>query len=67
MWTGVIAFTDDLNPILGEFHSMPGYFVCVASTGFTLGPLVARQIAGHLVERGSSEILPEFSPDRIIK
>lgn len=67
MWTGVIAFTDDLNPILGEFRSMPGYFVCVASTGFTLGPLVARQMARHLVEPGASEIPPEFAPDRIIK
>jgi glycine/D-amino acid oxidase-like deaminating enzyme len=67
MWTGVIAFTDDLNPILGEFRSLPGYFVCVASTGFTLGPLVARQLARFLVEPGSSELPPEFAPDRIIK
>jgi glycine/D-amino acid oxidase-like deaminating enzyme len=67
MWTGVIAFTDDLNPILGEFRSLPGYFVCVASTGFTLGPLVARQLAHYLVEPGASELPPEFAPDRIIK
>jgi glycine/D-amino acid oxidase-like deaminating enzyme len=66
MWTGVIAFPDDLNPIVGEFQSLPGYFVCVASTGFTLGPLVARQLAQHLVEGGTSSIPPEFAPDRII-
>jgi len=66
MWTGVIAFTDDLNPILGEFGSLPGYFVCVASTGFTLGPLVARELAHHLVDPGASQLPPEFAPDRII-
>ena len=42
MWTGVIAFTDDLLPVVGEYRRLPGYYLCLASTGFTLGPIIAK-------------------------
>ena len=45
MWAGVWASTDDFNPIIGEFGHRPGYFACIAPTGFTLGPIVARMLA----------------------
>lgn len=62
MWTGVWAGTSDLQPVLGESERVPGFFLCMAPTGFTLGPLVARQLAAHMV-RG--EPLPrEYAPDR---
>ena len=51
MWTGVIAFTDDLLPVVGEFGGCPATTSCLASTGFTLGPIIARMLAEHLAER----------------
>lgn len=66
MWTGVMAFTDDFNPIVGEFARLPGYFACVVSTGFTLGPMVARLLADHLVSNGVQTLPAEYAPDREI-
>jgi len=62
MWTGVMAFTDDLQPVVGEIEALPGYFTCIATTGFTLSPMIASMLAAH-VARG--EPLPaEYAPDR---
>ena len=62
MWTGVMAFTDDLQPVVGEIGGMPGYFTCIATTGFTLSPMIAKLLAAHIA-RG--EQLPaEYAPDR---
>jgi glycine/D-amino acid oxidase-like deaminating enzyme len=66
MWTGTIAFTDDFNPIIGEVRRLPGYYVCVASTGFTLGPMVARMIAEHLATNGTMNLPSEYAPDRMM-
>jgi len=64
-WSGVIAFTDDLAPIVGETARLPGYHMCVASTGFTLSPLVARLLAESMSSRRRSGSLPAaFCPDR---
>ena len=65
-WSGVMAFTDDLWPIVGPVPGVPGYFTCVVSTGFTLGPLMARRLAGHLAARpgAPSPIPPTHLPDR---
>jgi glycine/D-amino acid oxidase-like deaminating enzyme len=62
MWTGVMAFTDDLQPVVGEVRSLPGYFTCIATTGFTLSPLIAKMLAAHIA-RGES-LPPEYAPDR---
>lgn len=65
MWTGVMAFTDDLSPVVGESVKLPGYFTCVATTGFTLSPLTARMLAEHMSSRaGRRELPPEYAPDR---
>jgi glycine/D-amino acid oxidase-like deaminating enzyme len=62
-WSGVMAFTDDLSPIVGESRRVPGYHVCVVPTGFTLGPLLARRLAEQMT--GAGPTLPlELSPDR---
>jgi glycine/D-amino acid oxidase-like deaminating enzyme len=61
-WTGVMPFTDDGAPVVGESAVVPGYFVCLATTGFTLMPLLARMLAEHMA---SGTPLPQsFSPDR---
>lgn len=65
MWTGVMTFVDDLTPIIGEFRQLPGYFMCLATTGFTLGPLVARRLAEVLVDESKSPLLEAYSPERV--
>ena len=63
-WSGVIAFTDDLTPLVGE-TALPGYYACVASTGFTLSPLMARLLAESMAAPGRARPLPAaFRPDR---
>jgi glycine/D-amino acid oxidase-like deaminating enzyme len=64
MWTGVWASSEDLAPIVGEFEQRPGYFACVAPTGFTLGPLVARMLAESMVGRSGGGLPAEYRPDR---
>ena len=66
MWAGAMAFTDDFNSLVGEFRSLPGYFVCVVSTGFTLGPMMAQMLADHLVASGSTTLPADYAPDRVI-
>ena len=64
-WSGVIAFTDDLTPLVGEAAALPGYYACVASTGFTLSPLMARLLAESMAAPGRARPLPAaFRPDR---
>jgi glycine/D-amino acid oxidase-like deaminating enzyme len=63
-WSGVMAFTDDLTPVVGESSRLPGYHVIVATTGFTLGPLLARLLAEEMAApRGG--IPPEYAVDRL--
>lgn len=62
MWTGVMAFTDDLQPVVGEVASRPGYFTCIATTGFTLSPMIARMLAAHIAY--GEPLPPEYAPDR---
>jgi sarcosine oxidase, subunit beta len=62
MWTGVWAGTADLQPILGESEAVPGFFVCLVPTGFTLGPLAGRLLAAHIAH--DEPLPPEYAPDR---
>lgn len=64
MWAGVWASTDDFNPIIGEFGERPGYFACVAPTGFTLGPIVARMLAESMAGGSSTNLPAAYRPDR---
>jgi glycine/D-amino acid oxidase-like deaminating enzyme len=64
MWAGVWASTDDFNPIIGEFGARPGYFACVAPTGFTLGPIVARMLAESMAGGSSTNLPAAYKPDR---
>jgi glycine/D-amino acid oxidase-like deaminating enzyme len=64
-WSGVIVFTDDFSPVVGESHLVPGFHACVSSTGFTFSPIFARQLAEQMVEPTSAPAFPErYSPDR---
>lgn len=64
-WSGVIVFTEDMSPVVGESKRVPGFHVCVTSTGFTFGPMFARQLAEQLVARGKPDPFPErYAVDR---
>ena len=63
-WSGVIAFTDDLAPMVGETGGCPGYYPCVASTGFTLGPLMARLLAESMSTPGGAGAASRRLPAR---
>lgn len=66
-WSGVIAFTDDYSPIVGESVAVPGYFACVASTGFTFSPIYARRIAEMIVDPADASPFDErFAIDRTV-
>jgi glycine/D-amino acid oxidase-like deaminating enzyme len=62
MWTGVWAGTEDLQPVLGESATVPGFYLCLAPTGFTLGPLVARMLAANIAR--DEPLAREHAPDR---
>ncbi|TQO19793.1 glycine/D-amino acid oxidase-like deaminating enzyme [Rhodoglobus vestalii] len=66
-WSGVIAFTDDKSPIVGESAIVPGYYACVATTGFTFSPIFAYQLSEQILDRhkGSSPFPERFSLDRM--
>jgi glycine/D-amino acid oxidase-like deaminating enzyme len=63
-WSGVMAFTDDLAPIVGETARLPGYYALIATTGFTLGPLLARLLAEQLTSSDPGPLPDSFSADR---
>jgi len=62
-WTGVMAFTDDLAPIAGESRRHPGQHALIATTGFTLSPLMAQLLAEEMTT-GRTTIPPEYAVDR---
>jgi glycine/D-amino acid oxidase-like deaminating enzyme len=62
-WSGVMAFSDDLAPVVGESRRLPGFHVLMATTGFTLSPLLARLLAESLAT-GRSAIPPAYAVDR---
>lgn len=66
-WSGVIAFTDDKSPIVGESEKVPGYYACVATTGFTFSPIYAYQLSEMIAEqhKGVSPFHKRFSLDRM--
>lgn len=64
-WSGVIVFTDDFSPIVGESRLVPGFHACVSSTGFTFGPIFARQLAEQMLGPAGVSPFPDgYSLDR---
>jgi glycine/D-amino acid oxidase-like deaminating enzyme len=62
-WSGVMAFTADLAPIVGESERVRGFHTLVATTGFTLSPLMAQLLAESMAT-GRATIPPEYAVDR---
>lgn len=67
-WSGIIVFTDDLSPLVGESEIVPGFHVCTASTGFTFGPIFARQLADQMAHPDKHSPFPErYAVDRAME
>jgi glycine/D-amino acid oxidase-like deaminating enzyme len=62
-WSGVMAFTDDLAPLVGESARLAGYHTLIATTGFTLSPLMAQLLAEELAT-GVRTVPPAYAVDR---
>jgi glycine/D-amino acid oxidase-like deaminating enzyme len=62
-WSGVMAFTNDLAPIVGESARVPGFHTLIATTGFTLSPLLA-QLLAESIASGRDSLPVEYSVDR---
>lgn len=64
-WSGVIVFTDDFSPVVGESRLVPGFHACVSSTGFTFSPIFARQLAEQMLSPADASPFPDrYSLDR---
>ena len=59
-----VTETDDLQPIVGETSRLPGYHALIATTGFTLGPLMARLLAEQMASSDPRPLPLAFSADR---
>jgi len=65
-WSGVIVFTGDFSPIVGESVAVPGFHACVSSTGFTFSPMFAEQLAEQMANPQAVSPFPErYSLDRL--
>jgi sarcosine oxidase, subunit beta len=65
-WGGVIVFTDDFSPVVGESQLVPGFHACVSSTGFTFSPIFARQLAEFMATPGARSPFPDrYALDRL--
>jgi glycine/D-amino acid oxidase-like deaminating enzyme len=58
-----MAFTADLAPIVGESARVPGFHTLIATTGFTLGPLMAQLLAESMAT-GRETIPAAYAVDR---
>lgn len=64
-WSGVIVFTEDFSPVVGESRLVPGFHACVSSTGFTFSPIFARRLAEQMIDPGTAPAFPDlYSLDR---
>ncbi|WP_129791777.1 FAD-binding oxidoreductase [Sphingosinicella sp. CPCC 101087] len=62
-WTGVTAITADQLPLAGAVPQVPGLFVAAGGSAFTLGPTLARLLAGAMGGRPDDR-LAFLSPAR---
>jgi glycine/D-amino acid oxidase-like deaminating enzyme len=58
-----MAFTNDLQPMVGESARVPGYYSLMATTGFTLSPLMALLLAESMAT-GRNTLPPTYDVDR---
>ncbi len=66
-WSGVIVFTNDYAPLVGESALVPGFFACISSTGFTFSPLFAQKLAERMIDPGAVAPFPDrYSIDRLV-
>ncbi|MEZ5904792.1 MAG: FAD-dependent oxidoreductase [Geminicoccaceae bacterium] len=63
-WAGINTTTDGRS-VLGPVPGRPGLFVALpGDAGYTLGPLVARLVADHMLGRRPELDLEPYTADR---
>ena len=63
IWAGMNV-NIDRAPILGEVPGRPGFYNCVSSNGYTLGPVLARLTAEMIAGRSTSLPVEPYSVSR---
>lgn len=64
-WTGVTCISADQLPLVGMIDAAPGLYVAAGGSMFTLGPLLARLLAGQIIERNDGpQDMAMFLPRR---
>jgi glycine/D-amino acid oxidase-like deaminating enzyme len=64
-WSGVMGWTRDVSPIVGESTRVPGYHViAIFSSGYTMTPILARALAAQMTTPGAPPLPAAYSPDR---
>lgn len=63
-WTGATAITGDQLPIVGEISRLPGLFVAVGGSAFTMGLTFARLLGEAITGQQPDSRLDAFSPNR---
>ena len=59
-WQAPVALLS-LAPILGEVPSLPGFYNCVSSNGYTLAPVLSRLTAEMIAGRSTSLPVEPYS------
>ena len=65
-WTGLVAWTEDGLPILGEFPSHPGFYTVCGGSGFSLAPLFAELISSQILQKPSFLDVSFLNPQRFL-
>ena len=64
-WSGILFFTPDGNPVLGETPGVPGFFNAVGpNAGYTGGPLCGKLLAELITGRPLSFDISSFGLER---
>jgi gamma-glutamylputrescine oxidase len=65
-WTGIMGYTKDDLPLIGELAHRPGEYIAAGFTGqgMSYGFLAGKTLAEQLVKKTSSKIPKTFDPNR---
>jgi len=65
-WTGIMGFTPDEQPLIGELPHRPGEYIAAGFTGqgMSLGFLAGKVLADLIARRGDISLPAAFAPER---
>ncbi len=68
-WTGIMAYTPDENPLVGELPDRPGEYIAAGYTGhgMSLGFLVGKALSEHIAGQPTLPLPRAFNPSRFYR